>query len=1075
MKKLSLTVIVFILMLVLSSCMKDITIDGDASVSLKEGDTFDLSITTNDEDGLIFESSNLSVVTVSESGVITAVSMGEAVIKVTSRQDQNVTFEVNVEVKKNVNLTSSTTQIVLVEGNEHDVIYESNDDVTFKSSATDIFTVDNKGIITGVKAGSGVLTITSVNDETKSITVQVTVRKIVTLEITDYTQMLVVGEEGMITVDSEEEYTYQSGDETVLTVDLEGKVTPVSAGETTVTVRSTYDLEVFDVITIKVYEALESFTIDGSRIQNIYHTQNLSASIIPLDAYPYYTWESSNPDVLSVDANGLLTAHAIGSADITVKSTLNELISETITVQVVNKLLVDGTVSSGTIVYNQMTYTYGVDLFSSIQAAVDHALDQTMIYINPATYQENVTLNKLGLSLEGIGEVVVTGNMVVDHDNISLKNFKMQGASSITSNKAVVNLSIQHIEASDITGDFIILKGTKLGLMISDNDIQNVVGFAIKVEGYESGVITIKKNMISNAETAISITPALETLQSTEIKVERNDISNVTDGITIETNKDIHAYARFNSVVEATGYLAKSNEGNEVEFTLNHWGMETLDLLKFSHIDEDMLLGHYALKTQIISEVGYNPLVPVKIMITNPITELLVGDSYQFTIKYLPYDLVNPSIKWITSAPTISIISQNGSFTPLKSGQVTFTVRSQQNISVNAIITVDIITLPGIEIATSTPNNENLVGETLKLDATPFPSNIKDEPVTFTSSDETKATVTVDGLVSLHQAGLVTISASLTDDPLIKTDFKFEIYESLDNQNLMDLLTKSMVTYTTPHRWTAYGVGFDYADFKYESVSKFYFGTYSINTSKMVPVSSGIRPGEPMDPHPEGITQYNSDNVYWVVIHDTANTNPGSGALAHANYLYGNAMAGNELWASWHFTVDDLAIYQHIPTYERAFHAGDGSTRPGTAATYLGGGNRNGIGIETGVNSDADVYRIWQRTAKLGIDLLMQYNLPLENMRYHVDFSGKNCPQTMRNAGLVPLFEEMKSYEYQVAKNFSGAEITFVSHDTEYVDNTGRVIKMPDKALTVSYTVTVSLGGETVARTFYSYLPGTIH
>ena len=32
---------------------------------------------------------------------------------------------------------------------------------------------------------------------------------------------------------------------------------------------------------------------------------------------------------------------------------------------------------------------------------------------------------------------------------------------------------------------------------------------------------------------------------------------------------------------------------------------------------------------------------------------------------------------------------------------------------------------------------------------------------------------------------------------------------------------------------------------------------------------------------------------------------------------------GTELWASWHFTMDDKYLYQHLPETERGFHAGD--------------------------------------------------------------------------------------------------------------------------------------------------------
>jgi N-acetylmuramoyl-L-alanine amidase len=61
-----------------------------------------------------------------------------------------------------------------------------------------------------------------------------------------------------------------------------------------------------------------------------------------------------------------------------------------------------------------------------------------------------------------------------------------------------------------------------------------------------------------------------------------------------------------------------------------------------------------------------------------------------------------------------------------------------------------------------------------------------------------------------------------------------------------------------------------------------------------------------------------------------------------------------------------------------------------------------------------------------------------------------------------------------MATMFPGAEITFTSHNPEFLDNHGRVIAMPDRAMTVSYTITVTYDGTTESRTFYTYLPGTI-
>ena len=61
-----------------------------------------------------------------------------------------------------------------------------------------------------------------------------------------------------------------------------------------------------------------------------------------------------------------------------------------------------------------------------------------------------------------------------------------------------------------------------------------------------------------------------------------------------------------------------------------------------------------------------------------------------------------------------------------------------------------------------------------------------------------------------------------------------QVYDTLSEDNLLDLLTMSMQTYTTPHEWMVYGTGFNYMDHKYESVSRFLFDELEINQTKNV-------------------------------------------------------------------------------------------------------------------------------------------------------------------------------------------------------------------------------------------------
>lgn len=141
-----------------------------------------------------------------------------------------------------------------------------------------------------------------------------------------------------------------------------------------------------------------------------------------------------------------------------------------------------------------------------------------------------------------------------------------------------------------------------------------------------------------------------------------------------------------------------------------------------------------------------------------------------------------------------------------------------------------------------------------------------------------------------------------------------------------------------------------------------------------ITVGRANRPGYTMTPQ-------------YITIHDTGNANLGANARGHASYVKGDTAAS--LPVSWHFTVDDTVIYQHLPLNENGWHAGDGN----------GAGNRASIGIEICENADGD-----RAKAELNAVLLVAWLhselsslLPFPNsMKQHFDWSGKNCPHIIR-------------------------------------------------------------------------------
>lgn len=80
------------------------------------------------------------------------------------------------------------------------------------------------------------------------------------------------------------------------------------------------------------------------------------------------------------------------------------------------------------------------------------------------------------------------------------------------------------------------------------------------------------------------------------------------------------------------------------------------------------------------------------------------------------------------------------------------------------------------------------------------------------------------------------------------------------------------------------------------------------------------------------------------------------------------------------------------------------------------GGNNNSIGIESCVNEGSDIYYTWQKTAKLVANLLYKYGLSFDDVRQHHYYSGKNCPETMRENKMWDHFMSLVKIEYAFCK-----------------------------------------------------------
>lgn len=307
-------------------------------------------------DEVVWKSTDTEVVTVDNAGSVTARAVGTATIKVTVGDKSAACHITVMQPVTKINLNQTSLSLEALESYELKASIQpqnaSNQEIAWSSSEPQVVTVDENGIVKALKKGNAVITVKAQDGSnvSKTCTVTVTnsawiVSSVQELESghnyeNNFSDYWIYQENGAsqlnITFDERTEleedfdflYLYaKDGTEigrytgTELagnTVTIPGdtvKIKLVSDGSGT-----KWGYKVTAVTTGEIKPDVESITLSvlsknmtvGSSFQN-------TALIMPENADQTVVWESSNPEVASVE-NGVITAISEGETVITAKS-----------------------------------------------------------------------------------------------------------------------------------------------------------------------------------------------------------------------------------------------------------------------------------------------------------------------------------------------------------------------------------------------------------------------------------------------------------------------------------------------------------------------------------------------------------------------------------------------------------------------------------------------------------------------------------------------------------------------------------------------------------------------------------
>ena len=137
---------------------------------------------------------------------------------------------------------------------------------------------------------------------------------------------------------------------------------------------------------------------------------------------------------------------------------------------------------------------------------------------------------------------------------------------------------------------------------------------------------------------------------------------------------------------------------------------------------------------------------------------LIVGQSLSLSATILPSTTSNKNITWQSNNNNCASVSSEGIVYANATGTATITATTsdETNLAASCVI---IVTNPVISVTLDKTSAELMVGQQLTITASCIPSNADNTTITWSSSDNTVATV-VNGVVTAKKLGNVIITAS---------------------------------------------------------------------------------------------------------------------------------------------------------------------------------------------------------------------------------------------------------------------------------------------------------------------------
>ncbi|MFV0344170.1 MAG: Ig domain-containing protein [Anaerocolumna sp.] len=800
--------------------------------------TVSLIAYTSNNAPIKWESSNPSIATVTGTGntaVVKALTVGKTTITASQTIDGVVkkatcVIFVQAGVSK---ITIKPASVTMNIGDETTLQAEiepagmSNVDLSWASSdesIVSIATTDSTRAVTIKAKVAGSVIITAINKDNVVVGYsKVTVKQKVTgITLSASNLSLLLSSKtyqlrAIISPDTATNQTvnWKSSNTAVATVNSQGLVTLVSAGTTSIIVTSQDDPSIMAICNITVGQSVTAIKLDETtKTMYVGETARMSYIISPTNATnKEVTWSTTNSAVVSVDANGQVTARGAGIAVLVLRSADGSYMS-TCTITVKQKATgIDFDVTDLELNVGQ---TYTIKVTATPANATDYTLTWTSLDNAIATVDEKGTITGKAVGKTVIMATASTGGVV--YCNVTVK-------------AVATGLQLNYSEKNVVIGDSLAIKAT----IIPSNAAStvNVVWTSSK-----PSVATISS---SGTLKAIKGGTTIITAKTSDGKYTSFCIIHVVEKVTsIKLNKTYYRVGLKKSYTlkatvktnAATNPKIKWSTSNSKIATVDQKGKVTGRAIGTVTITAAAMDGSGVKATSTIRIVR----AATSITLNRTSVTTVVGRTVSLKATVKPSNATFKTVNWTTSNEKVAIVDSNGRVTALSEGTVTIKASAKDNSGKYAICYMVVgKRVPANSVTIINQNLTMVVGEITTVQKAINPTTSTDSYI-WQSDNKTVASVdSATGRVTAKTPGIANITIMTESGKMATTKV------TVVGLNTTRLTLEQYTNYTLSVVGVTSGVTWDIADSSIAVVRGGFVSTRRVGTTTITAIVNGRR------------------------------------------------------------------------------------------------------------------------------------------------------------------------------------------------------------------------------------------